>query len=238
MARAIGAILFDKDGTLLDFEASWGAVYRALAHELAEGDETRATAMLVAGGLDLATGRIRPGAPLAAGNTIDIARLWYPALGDKAFRAMVARIDAIFHENGIRASVPVPGMAETLAALAGRGLVLGVATSDGTAAAKAALAALGVGPLLPHVYGYDSVPEPKPAPDMVWAFCKAAGVTADAVAVVGDNVHDLEMARRAGAGLAVGVLSGTGGEADLRPLADVILPDIRALPDWLHQNRK
>jgi phosphoglycolate phosphatase len=31
----------------------------------------------------------------------------------------------------------------------------------------------------------------------------------------------------------VGVLTGIAGKSDLAPLADVILPDIGALPDWL-----
>jgi phosphoglycolate phosphatase len=31
----------------------------------------------------------------------------------------------------------------------------------------------------------------------------------------------------------VGVLTGTAVEADLAPLADVVLPDIGHLPDWL-----
>ena len=97
---------------------------------------------------------------------------------------------------------------------------------------------LGVRRLLPHVFGYDSVARPKPGPDMVDAFAAAAGLAPAEIAVVGDNHHDLAMARAAHAGAAVGVLSGTGEAADLAPLADVILADIRALPGWLHQNRK
>jgi phosphoglycolate phosphatase len=47
--------------------------------------------------------------------------------------------------------------------------------------------------------------------------------------VVGDNMHDLEMGRGAGAGLLVGVLTGTSGEADLAPLADHVIADITLL---------
>ena len=68
MARR--AILFDKDGTLLDFEATWGPMYRALALELAEGDAARGMAMLVAGGLDAASGRVRSGSVLGAGTSV------------------------------------------------------------------------------------------------------------------------------------------------------------------------
>jgi phosphoglycolate phosphatase len=231
-------ILFDKDGTLLDFEASWNRAYVELAFDLASGDEKRATAMMVAGGLDVATGRIKAGTALAAGNTIDIARAWFPDHEGGALGDLVLHMDEVFHQNGLRFSVAVAGLNETLVALAEMGLAMGVATSDSTAGAKAALKSLGVDRHLPHIFGYDSVPFPKPAPDMVHAFAAAAGLQPAEIAVVGDNRHDLEMARSAGAGLAIGVLSGTGAQDDLAPLADVILADIRALPEWLHQNRK
>jgi phosphoglycolate phosphatase len=115
---------------------------------------------------------------------------------------------------------------------------MGVGTSDGTAAARAALAALGVDSYLPHVFGYDSVDRPKPAGDMVHAFAAAVGVPVAAIAVVGDNVHDLQMARNAGAGWAIGVLSGTGAAENLAPLADAVLDSIRDLPAWLDALRE
>jgi phosphoglycolate phosphatase len=170
---------------------------------------------------------------LAAGNTIDIATLWYPALSGAPLGAMVERIDRAFYENGIRYSVMVPGVPETLSRLTAEGYALGVATSDGTAATKAALASLGIAQHLPHVFGYDSVARPKPAPDIVHRFCAAIAAEPRDVAVIGDNAHDLEMARSAGAGAAIGVLSGNSSAADLAPLADVVLDSIRDLPDWL-----
>lgn len=232
---SIRAILFDKDGTLIDFHRSWSPLYRELCLELSDGDQAEASRMLGTGGMDVATGRVRAGSVLAAGNTLDIVAAWYPDLADPDRAAMVARIDRRFHENGIRHSVPVPGLKKTLAALRQAGFAMGVATSDGTAAARAALGALGLDGDLPHVFGYDSVPQPKPAADMVFAFAQAAGVAVQEIAVVGDNTHDLHMACTAGAGAAVGVLTGTGSAEDLAPLADVVLAGIQDLPEWLRR---
>jgi phosphoglycolate phosphatase len=232
-ARPIRAVLFDKDGTLLDFHLSWTPLYRELAAELAEGDQDEAERLLETGGMDPLTGRVRAGSVLAAGNTIDIVGAWFPALPEARMRAMVELVDRRFYDNGIRHSVRVPGLDETLAELAEAGLAMGVATSDGTAAAVAALAALNLSARLPHVFGYDSVPHPKPAPDMVHAFARAAGVPASSILVVGDNAHDLHMARAAAVGAAVGVLTGTSAAADLAPLADAVLPSVRDLPGWL-----
>jgi phosphoglycolate phosphatase len=58
------------------------------------------------------------------------------------------------------------------------------------------------------------------------------------VAVVGDNLHDLEMARAAGAGLAVGVLSGTSAIDELGPHADHVIASIAELPEVLGLRRR
>jgi len=234
----VRAILFDKDGTLLDFEATWGPLYRSLALDLAGGDAERASAMLVAGGLDAATGRMRSGSVLGAGTTADIVRHWYPDLDGEAFGAMTRRIDAAFHAHGAHNSVLVPGAGEVLAELAALDVAMGVATNDATAAASAAIAALGLEEYLPHVFGYDSVPHPKPAADIVLAFAAATGIDPSDIAVVGDNRFDMEMARAAGAGAAVGVLTGNSDLDDLAPYADVVLPSIRELPAWLAKRKE
>ena len=82
-------------------------------------------------------------------------------------------------------------------------------------------------------YGYDAVANPKPAPDSLYAFSDLTGLKPSEIAMVGDNRHDLEMARAGGAGLAVGVLSGTGTRESLAPMADVILDSVADLPAYL-----
>ncbi len=229
-------ILFDKDGTLLDFEATWLPVLRDFVRDLAHGDEDTAEAMLAKGGFDPETGRFRAGSTIAAGTSVDLAKLWYPTLDGDALGAIVQRIDNGFAAGGPGHSVALPGVVETLAELKGRGHVMGVATNDGTAIATAALAAIGLGGFFELVVGYDAVDHPKPASDMVMAFAAEMGLAPADILVVGDNAHDLVMARTAGAGAAIGVLSGNSGREDLAPFADVILDSIRDLPDWLVEN--
>lgn len=226
-------LLFDKDGTLVDFRASWSRAYNDLCLDLCEGDIKAAEALLVAGGMNLETGHCAAGSVLAAGTAVDIVKCWFPTLGGAELTAMIARVDRTFHANGIRYSVLLPGVCAALDELARAGHAMGVATSDGTAGTRAALAVLGVQRYLPYVFGYDSVPRPKPAPDMVFAFSSATGLPAGEIAVIGDNPHDLEMARSAGAGAAVGVLSGNGAATDLARLADVVLDSVADVPGWL-----
>src|SRR5690606_29183735 len=110
---------------------------------------------------------------------------------------------------------------------------LGLCTNDSTSGAEKTLLALGIAQLFDAAYGYDAVANPKPAPDAIHAFCHLTGLKPSQIAMVGDNRHDLEMARAGGAGLAVAVLSGTGTRAALSPLADVILDSVVELPALL-----
>ena len=68
---------------------------------------------------------------------------------------------------------------------------------------------------------------------MVDGFRAATGLAAAEVAVVGDNLHDLEMGRAAGAGLLVGVLTGTSLREDLADHAHHVLDSIAGLEELL-----
>ncbi|NIJ40170.1 phosphoglycolate phosphatase [Parvibaculum indicum] len=229
----IRGVLFDKDGTLFDFHRSWTSVFGEAANRLARGDEALARHLMVAAGYDVSSGRIAAGSIFAAGDTQDLADAWRPHLSAWENDDLVRWLDALFAEMGPVASVPVTDLAVFFARLKERGLVLGIATNDSYASAIAAVARFDFGPQLSFCCGYDSGHGSKPGPGMVQAFCRETGLEASSVAVVGDNTHDLEMARAAGAGLAVGVLTGASGRDDLMPFADMVIDNIAVLPDSL-----
>lgn len=229
----ITTILFDKDGTLFDFHRSWTSVFGDAANRLANGDKALARHLMVAGGYDVPSGRIAAGSIFAAGDTQDLADAWRPHLAAWENDDLVSWLDAFFAEMGPDASVPVTDLAAFFQGLKARGLVLGVATNDSYASARAAVGRFDFGPHLSFCCGYDSGHGSKPGPGMAQAFCRETGLEASSVAVVGDNTHDLEMARAAGAGLAIGVLTGSSGRDDLMPFADMVIDSIAVLPESL-----
>ncbi len=229
----IRGILFDKDGTLLDFNATWMPLYRTAAHAVAGNDRELAAKLLQIGGQDEQRATVAPGSILAGGTTDEIAALWAAYLPKPGFEDLAGVLDQIFQRDGAKSAVPVANLARTLRRLKARGLALGVATSDSEAGALATLRPFGVFELFAFVAGYDSGHGPKPEPGMVLAFCRATGLTPGEVLVVGDSRHDLEMARRAGAGLCVGVLSGTSAREHLIELADHVLDGIGHIEDLL-----
>ena len=67
--------MFDKDGTLFDFNATWMPLYLDTANEVAGGDKALALKLLVESGFDAATQRLDPHSPLAAGTNAEIAEI-------------------------------------------------------------------------------------------------------------------------------------------------------------------
>ncbi len=230
----IKGLLFDKDGTLLDYAATWMPANRAAALAAARGDEDLAQRLLRLGGYDPESGRVRPGTPLATWSNREIAALWQGQLAGWSLDALDACVNRIFEANGAANATPVTDLAPFFARLKRRGMKLGVATSDSRRGIEATLGRFGVLDLLDFVAGYDSGHGLKPDPGMVHGFCAHTGLDPAEVAVVGDNLHDLEMGRRAGAGMVVGVLTGTGDRAGLTTEADHVLAsvaDLEALLD-------
>lgn len=223
-------ILFDKDGTLIDYWRTWLPINREVALYAAGGDEALARELLLLGGQDPDTGRVTPGSPLAAGGIADIADAFaaHPRLTPPS--DFHIQIDRIFARGGAMHSVLVPGARETLIVLKERGFVLGLATNDSAAGLQASLASHDVLELFEFAAGCDSGWGAKPGPGMVLAFAQSADLPAAQVAVVGDAVHDLAMGRAAGAGRTVGVLSGTSEAEDFEGLADIVLASVADLP--------
>jgi phosphoglycolate phosphatase len=229
----IKGILFDKDGTLVDFNATWLGIADFMAMDAAEGDRWKADRLLSAAGFDFVNKRFRPDSIFASGTNMDVVELWFPRLSDEDQMLAVARFNEITSVQGSSLAVGLPGIVEALTALHKRSYRLGVATNDSTAGAEKTMVTLGVAQLFDAAYGYDAVANPKPAPDTILAFCDLTGLRPAEIAMVGDNRHDLEMARAGGCGLAIGVLSGTGTRESLSSIADFVLDSVADLPDFL-----
>ncbi|MCP4389424.1 MAG: HAD family hydrolase, partial [Gammaproteobacteria bacterium] len=74
-------IVFDKDGTLLDFNQTWLPIYLHAALEFAEGDQQLADDLLTRHGYTATQARFIGGSLLAAGNNRQIAEAWADQIG-------------------------------------------------------------------------------------------------------------------------------------------------------------
>jgi phosphoglycolate phosphatase len=226
----IRGLLFDKDGTILDYVRTWVPINRAVATYAARGDPALRDRALAAGGHDPVTDHVTPGSPFAGGTVAEIAAVVGAAVGATAPPDLDEETARLFETGGATHAVLIDRAHETLVALKAERFELGLATNDTAAGLEASLARFAILPLFDFTCGADSGFGAKPGPGMVEAFCRVCGVAAHEVAVIGDSVHDLAMGRAAGAGLCIGVLSGTGTREDLAEFADHLIDSIADLP--------
>lgn len=225
----IGGIVFDKDGTLFDFRATWAEWAVRLLAELAQGDLSRAEALGAVIGFDLARRDFVPWSPVIAGTPGEIALLLLPHLPGAQLEPLVDRMNLLAAGVPLAEAVPLRPL---LTALRMRGLRLGLATNDAEAPARAHLHRAGVTDLFDFVAGCDSGHGAKPGPGQLLAFCQAVALAPERVAMVGDSLHDLHAGAQAGM-RRVAVLTGIALAPELEDHADAVLRDIGALPGWL-----
>ena len=224
----IRAILFDKDGTLFDFQATWAGWAERVIDDLAAGDAGRAGALAEAMGFDRQNGRFLPESMVIASTSQEVAEHIAPLLPEVGgLEALCARLADTAANVPLAEAVP---LAPLLGRLRGAGLRLGVATNDHEAVARRHVAAhLGQ---FDFIAGFDSGHGGKPAPGMLLAFARHCALDPRSVLMVGDSRHDLLAGRAAGMAT-LGVLTGVAGADDLAPLADAVRPDIGHLPALL-----
>jgi phosphoglycolate phosphatase len=229
----IDLVVFDKDGTLIDFDAMWSPWIVELTSRLERSTgRPMAERLFVELGFDPIAGRTIPGGPLAV---LPMAIL-RDAVADVVVRAgateaaAAAAIDkSWFVPDPVATARPLADLPRLFAALGAAGRRIAVATSDDHEAAARTLASLGVAELVDVLIAADDGVARKPAPDMVLRAAAAVGVPTSQTAVVGDSLADLEMGRAAGAGRVIGVLSGVSAREDLEPFADAVVNSVADL---------
>lgn len=229
IGRPVDAVLFDKDGTLFDFGATWNVWAGGVLRELAEGDAVVLRALAGAARYDLVTSEFLPDSPIIAGTNREAAACLAAALPRRSVEEIERHLMLTSSVAPLVPAVPLVALLETLAA---GGLKLGVMTNDTEYGALAHLGQAGVAELFDFVAGFDSGHGAKPAPGPLLAFARAVDVAPERCVMVGDSTHDL-MAGRAAGMRCVGVLTGPAGAETLEVLADVVLPDIGHLPRWI-----
>lgn len=212
----IDAILFDKDGTLLNFGDLWLSWLTSLL-ELIDGRlyNTRPIQrQVVAAGLGVSADYKQwdPTGPLTIGSMDDIAAILALSLyqgghaWNDATRIIRDCLEELTTSRGRAFPVtPVDGLLTFLAQARARGVLMAVVTSDETLSARQHLTELDVAEYFPVVIGHDQVLRGKPYPDMALAACEQLGVPPGRTLLFGDSNGDMQMAREAGLAACMGL---------------------------------
>jgi HAD superfamily hydrolase (TIGR01509 family) len=197
MTAPLEAILLDVDGTLVDSnDAHAHAWVEALAEHGFECrfDEVR---RLIGMGGDHVL-------PILTGLAEEEPR------GEK----IAERRSAIFRERHLKALKPFRDVRPLVEAMRRRGFRIVVATSARSDELDALLFVTGVEDLVDEKTTSSDAEATKPAPDIVAAAVRKAGVSPRSAIMIGDTPYDVRAAQRAGVST-IALRSGGWGDADL-----------------------
>ncbi len=204
---ALGLVIFDLDGTLVDSRRDLADAVNATLRELGRAE-------LPVAEIEGSIGR-------------GVNRLLERTLGGAELLGRARPIFERHYGAGLLVHTrPYPGVDALIRGLAGR-RAQAVATNKPGFWAREIVARLGWAEAVPQVVGGGDVERLKPAPDMVDLLLRQTGVPAAQAVVVGDMDVDLELAR--GAGLSfVGVAWGLGGRMQLEGAGAELVVDTAA----------
>lgn len=238
----IKGILFDKDGTLVDFFSLWlQAALEVTPVFLAENQIRADDAMVsyVMEAMGVEGGKVDPRGALAYKSYQEIAEDLCQALAKKGFHVDPAlaqeQLERLFDKSVAGKNVSFTQLADLrqmMRDLKARGICVGLATADTMRSAKSCLKTLGTYRDFDYIGADDGVKRPKPEADMFLEFQHKFHLEPSQIAVVGDTYNDIVFARNNG-GTAIGVLSGVSREEDFRGEADYVLQSVQELPALL-----
>lgn len=218
----IEAILFDKDGTLIELDALWSGWFDELWLQINQakpfvkaGKQTIAQSI----GLDIHNELISVKSPLAMGTMEDIAIiLSYHLYGeglawDEAMKivrqAMNTVHDAIDWKTSLQA---IHRLEPFLKEAQAKGVKLAVVTSDDTDIAELHLQLLGLDHYFTSILGSENIARPKPFPDIGIASCHALDVPVENVIVIGDTNADMNLGKNLHAKATIGIVNELKGD--------------------------
>ncbi len=238
-------IVFDKDGVLLDLNATWMPVVIAMGAYLEDkcAQSTSKEELLALVGVDLipdhpSGGEIRENSLFAAGTFANMRDVWaerepklIPIFEDiESYRA---DINQIVMETARGATVAKGAVKDGMATLKNAGFKLGVATNDNTASALINLEDLEIKEMFDVIICADSGYGRKPEGGGLLHACTATGITPDAAIMVGDTATDYLAAYAAGYKGFITIADNAPIQPDFIPRTDAVLASVADLPNIL-----
>lgn len=212
----IDGILFDKDGTLLDFRSLWIDWSKDIIHHICseiKTDNVQEEQLSLAIGVDWKTGNWDVKGPLAIGTTQDLIAI----LSHQLYQAKIpwntafALVTNVFTEVNKKDSwkhrvKEVPGLSAFLKKCRAHQLKLGVVTSDDYRNAVQHLETLEMDTHFTAIIGGDQVTRGKPFPEAAEKACEEMGLDPRRCIVIGDSDGDMMLGNHIGAKANIGII--------------------------------
>ena len=233
-------IIFDKDGTLIDFTATWVPLIRKRVSFLLKKsgrDGEMETFLLRSWGIDPVSGKVDPRGPCPVSprsdeiiiGTMALYQHGYP--WDESKQWVTEAFDEADADGNWREKVvPIKGIQTFLSGLKRGGFYTALATNDERKDTEAILNHLSMDGLFDVVLCSGEVNPAKPHPETIFTICRKLSVHPYEAVMVGDSVTDMMMGKKAGVTLTIGILEGgVTPKEELEKVADLVLDSIQDL---------
>lgn len=233
LVHDIKAVLFDKDGTILDFDKTWMPLWEAILAGVKETfglKEEHLQAFHHALGV---TGKgCTPSSIFVQSHFEHMLDAAYAgsALDEDKKDAIIAYVRD-FVQNRAKdyaKAHAIPGVPDVIRAIKGQGFLVGLVTSDLEPIAMEHMKDLGLSGVFDYMACDNGVRKLKPHRDILDEVCEKFGILPHEVAMVGDAVVDMQFAKDNGMGYGIYVRSGYPDEKGEK-MADMILDDVTQL---------
>ena len=226
-------IIFDKDGTLFDFNQTWGKWAKAFLTQISKGDDNKALRLGKLIGYDLFKNSFNEQSVVIAGTPDQIARKLIKEIPDWDINKLTKYMNHVAESVDTKSATPLRPLLKRFRA---NKIKLGVATNDGIDPAIAHLKSADILDLFDLVLGSDSGFGFKPGDGMLVEFCRKFKLNPSNVLMVGDSAHDL-LAGKAANMRTIGVLTGIAKKDELMKYTNIVLNHIGEIPDFLINNK-
>jgi phosphoglycolate phosphatase len=234
----IKGILFDKDGTLLEYDSTQHYIYAALLACLKDDHQVPDPLLRqLSEALGHLPDGLAPDSLLQFSTNEQIAQALFDTCYSYAEEhGWQQPFDAddllkMVEQLSLGEDVPyvaLPNVPETLSYLKRKGYKLGVATVDARTATLAGLEKTGILQYFDYL-GTGEDARPKPDPFLAEGFCSQCGVLPNELLIVGDGENDMLFAENAGAHFVGLDATGEGASSVFREAGQSPVADIRAI---------
>lgn len=238
----IEAVIFDKDGTLIDVHHYWSSMIKMRATLIVkkwfsgvDSEQIRCD-LIYAMGVDLTSGKIKPNGPVGIKNRsfiVDVAAKIVRSnkinVSNDDIEEVFIQVDQNTSDNILPLLKLLPHAMKLLDDLHRCGVTIMLATTDITSRARLAMKALGIEHFFSEIIGGDAVNSTKPSPDLALTVIERCGVDKGKTVVVGDHPVDIQMGVSGGVGYNIGVLTGLSGVIAFDELDCFVVDDLKSI---------
>lgn len=225
------AILFDKDGTLIEFNKIWLHATRAMIPLFTENFSVRDDVVdkEILEGLGLSEQKVKDSTAIASGTSWDVAQVLQQFL-EKEDPNILRFVRAYFYEytQEHHSDLQEIGNVQKLfRRLKDAGYVIGIVTADDYETSMYTIKHLNLEDMVDFIATGDRY-EPKPSMAALDSFSTIFQIPTSNILFVGDSIIDMQFGKHCRKGIAV--LSGVGDEQELMRYTDAIYPTIHDVP--------